>query len=366
MNILRVASDLYPTVVGGLGVHVHEMSKEQARLGYNVTVYTTKTDDRPVQEYGDGYKIVRFRSVVNLMGNSIVPSMFFKLINAKNDFDIVHAHSHLFLSTNLCAIVKKIGSPPLVITNHGLISQTVPMWVQEVYIPTIARWTFESADRILCYTEEEKTMLKDLNIDSEKIKVIHNGTDTRLFSPRENEGGGNQILWVGRFTEGKGVDYLIDAFSILVRERPNLKLLMVGWGPLKEDVKLRIRNLGLMKSIIIREFIPNTRLPGVYQNSDVFVLPSIQEGVPRTLLEAMASGVPVVCTELPQLVDVVDGCGLMVPSRDSQALADAISRILDDNELAQKLGKNGRINVVRNYSWEDTVKKTIEVYGELM
>jgi len=366
IKVLRVVSDLYPSVVGGLGIHAHEMSKEQARFGCDVTVYTTKTDSRPMQELENGYKIVRFRSIMNLMGNSFTPSLFFKLIHTKNDFDIIHAHSHLFFSTNLCALVKRLGSPPLVITNHGLISQTVPLWVHKVYIPTIAKWTFESADRVLCYTKEEKSMLEELDIDSDKIVVIHNGIDTRLFSPRESEESNNQILWIGRFIPGKGIEYLVDAFSILVREHPDLKLLMVGWGPLKDDIKQKVQSLGLTKSVTIEDFIPNTKLPEVYQNSDVFVLPSTQEGVPRTLLEAMASGIPIVCTKLPQLTDVVNGCGLMVPTKDPQALADAISKILCDKDLAQKLGKNGRANVVKNYSWEDTVKKTIKVYEELI
>ena len=75
--------------------------------------------------------------------------------------------------------------------------------------------------------------------------------------------------------------------------------------------------------------------------------------------------IPVVCTELPQLVDIVDGCGLLVPVKDSQALAEGILKVVSDRDLAQKFGRNGRDKVVENYSWEDTVKKTVQLYGEL-
>jgi len=366
MKILRVVSDLYPAVVGGLGLHAHEMSKQQAKLGNDVTVYTSNTDGRLIQESKDGYNIIRFKPTLTMGGNSFIPMLFFKLFRTRNDFDIIHAHSHLFFSTNLCALVRRFGSPPLVITNHGLISQTIPMWVHKIYIPTIAKWTFKSADRIICYTENEKSMLKKLGIDSDKVLVIHNGTDTNVFVPSEKEKNNNQILWIGRFTPGKGVEYLIDAFDILIKEYPNLELLMIGKGYLKESIEQKIRDLDLGKNVIIKEFVPNSELPGIYQSSDVFVLPSLNEGVPRTILEAMSCGMPIVCTELPQLVDVVEGCGLLVPLRDSQALAESISKIMSDKELAQKLGANGRVKVAENYSWEDTVKKTVQLYEELI
>lgn len=365
MKILRVVSDLYPAVVGGLGLHAHEMSKWQAKMGHEVTVYTSNVDGRPMQEFKDGYKILRFKPILKIGGNSFMPMLFFKLISTRNDFDIVHAHSHLFFSTNLCTLVRRLGSPPLVITNHGLISQTVPMWAHKIYIPTIAKWTFNFADKIICYTEEEKSMLKKLGIDSDKIVVIHNGIDTNMFFPCEKEKNNNQILWIGRFTLGKGVEYLIDAFNILVKKYSDFKLLMIGRGHLKERIEQKIQNLNLSKNVIIREFVPNSELPEIYQSSDVFVLPSLNEGVSRTILEAMSCGIPVVCTKLPQLVSVVNGCGLLVPVKDSQALAEGILKVVSNRDLSQEFGRNGRDKVVKNYSWEDTVKKTVQLYEKL-
>ena len=80
----------------------------------------------------------------------------------------------------------------------------------------------------------------------------------------------------------------------------------------------------------------------------------------------MSSGIPVVCTELPQLVDIVNGCGLLVPLRDPKAVSDAISEILSDRSFAHELGQNGRENIITNFSWEDTVEKTLKLYEELI
>jgi len=366
VKILRVVGDLYPFVVGGLELHAHEMSRQQAKLGHKVTVYTSNIDRRPIQESKDGYKIIRYDNILKLMGNSISINLFFKIIKTRKDFDVVHAHSHLFFSTNLCALARRFGLPPLVITNHGLISQTVPIWINKIYIPIIAKWTFKSADKIICYTKSEKSLVEELGIDPDKMVVIHNGIDTDLFVPCKKEKINNRILWIGRFTSGKGVKYLIDAFEILVKNYPSLKLLLIGDGPLKKDIIYKIQYLRLSNNINTKDFVPNSELPEIYQNSDVFVLPSLNEGVPRTILEAMACGIPIVCTELPQLVNIIDGCGLLVPKNNSQALAESISKIMSDQNLVQKFGSNGRAKIVENYSWEDTVKKTNRLYEELI
>ncbi|MGB9940831.1 glycosyltransferase family 4 protein [Methanosarcina sp.] len=367
MRILRVAPDIYPHMVGGFGIHIHEMSKEQVRLGHDVTVYTASEGVKSDYKAADGYYIHNFKPLVKVLGNSIMPAMLFDLLREQSDYDIVHAHSHLFFSTNLTAVARKMGSTPLVITNHGLNSQTAPQWFQDLYTVTGARLTFAAADKILCYTETEKKELIDLGINSEKIEVIHNGIDTDLFVPkREPCFDTKNLLWVGRYVKGKGLDYLIDAFNILKTKHPDVTLTMVGRGPDKDGILQKIRDLNLESSIIMKDFVPNSEIVDMYQHSSVFVLPSLEEGVPRAILEAMSCGIPVVCSKLPQLVDIVDGGGLLVPVKNPQALADSISKVLSDSSLAEEFRKNGRRNVVENHSWKDTVKKTIQVYKELV
>lgn len=365
MKILRVVSQMYPSSIGGVGLHAHELSKYQAKLGHNITVYTLKPDEEN-EKIERNYKVIKFKKNLGFFGNFISFSLFSQLMLTCNNFDLIHAHSHLFFSTNSCAFMRKMRSPPLIITNHGLISQTAPVWVNNIYIPTIAKWTFKTADKIICYTEEEKQAIVRLNIDPENIAVIHNGIDTNLFAPSIKKEKTNQLLWIGRFTPGKGVDYLIDAFNILAKEHPNLKLIMVGKGPLKENAYQRIKSLNLEKNVIIRDFIPNSELPGLYRQSDVFILSSIYEGVPRTILEAMSCGTPIVCTELPQLVDIVSDCGFLVPLRDPKAIAEAVAKLISNEELAKKLGENGRNKVTDKYCWMDTVRKTISLYNELL
>jgi glycosyltransferase involved in cell wall biosynthesis len=367
LKILRLAPDIYPNVIGGFGIHVHEMSKEQVKLGHDVTVYISSESAEPEYQTADGYCIRNFKPLVKIFGNSVMPAMLFDLIKEQSSYDVVHAHSHLFFSTNLSAAARQLGSTPLIVTNHGMNSQTAPKWFQDIYTATGARLTFAAADKILCYTETEKKEIVGLGIKSEKIEVIHNGIDTDLFVPaRELPFEKKSLLWIGRYVNGKGVDYLIDALNILKTRYPDVTLTMIGKGPDVDRISQKIRDLNLESNIIMKDFIPNSEIVSLYQNSSVFVLPSLEEGVPRTILEAMSCGVPVVCSSLPQLVDIVDGGGLLTPIKDSQALADNISKLLSNSSLAEELSKNGRRKVVESYSWKDTVKKTVQIYKELV
>ncbi|MCM2465668.1 hypothetical protein DIC75_04965 [Methanoculleus sp. CWC-02] len=367
MKILRVSSNLYPSVVGGLGLHAHEMSRLQAQAGHDITVITDQTDSgQPAFEEKDGYSIIRSNASLNLFGNSISFSQLFSLFKRWDSYDIVHAHSHLFFSTVLCTVVRKLRSAPLVVTNHGLVSQTAPGWLQRLYLPTIGKWVFKTADAVICYTRAERDQVIDLGVSPDKIHVIHNGIDTSVFVPSESSSPKKQILWIGRFTPGKGVEYLLKGFEAFSRKFPDYTLVAVGRGPLRDDFIRTIREMGLEDRVILRDFTPNKELPDLYQDSSLFVLPSLEEGVPRTILEAMACGRPVVCTALPQLIDIVSGCGMLVPTEDAGAVADALSALVSEPALARNLGQSAREKVVSQYSWDDTVARTLDLYASLL
>ena len=368
MKILRIVSDLYPSVVGGIGIHAHRMSTEQARRGHEVTVLTLNQKKSPETEFVDGYHVFRFPSYFTMCGNSFAPGLILEIMRRRKSVDIIHAHSHLFFSTNVCVLARLLHSAPLVITNHGLISASAPSWLNTLYKHIISRMTFHIADHIICYTDIEKENIETLGIDPKKISVIHNGVDITLFAPRDSEKNtyNKQILWVGRYVTGKGVDYLIDAFSQVQKMIPETHLVLVGEGPEKKAIEFRIQNLNLQSSVTIIDYQDNADLPEVYKKSDAFVLPSHMEGVPRTILEAMSCGIPVVTTNLSHLVEIIDGAGLVVPPKEPALLSDAILTILEDPSLAKNMGQRGREKIEQEYSWEDTVGKTIGLYESII
>jgi glycosyltransferase involved in cell wall biosynthesis len=153
--------------------------------------------------------------------------------------------------------------------------------------------------------------------------------------------------------------------KILVKDYPNLKILLVGDGPLRKKIEDLIDRLDLRNNITIIKDIANEKLPQIYQTSDIFVLPSLNEGVPKTLLEAMTCGKPVVISELPHLNDLIQNCGFMFPKQDVHAFAENILKLIKDKETTKTFGLNARKKIIQDHSWENTVKKTVELYEEI-
>lgn len=364
LRILRVATDTYPEVVGGGAIHAHKMSAVQADFGHSVTLLTSDNGDRslPRREKREGYTIRIFRELGQPLGNSITPGLFCTLRDLRDEFDIVHAHSHLYLSTNMAAVLALFDDTPLVVTNHGLYSQSAPSWFNKVYLKTLGRFTFNAADRVLCYTETDEQRLREFGV-STPVSLVHNGVDCEQFSPVEEQADPPEVLYVGRLVETKGVNKLVDAFAQI---EVNAHLRIVGEGPLSGTLKQQVYELGIEDQVTFAGRVPNDELPEVYARSSVFALPSSREGLPRTLLEALACGTPIVTFDLPQLESLIDGVGISVLEEDVSGLAEALEQLLSNSGLRTQFSDSGRQKVVQEYSWTETVRSTIDVYRNLI
>jgi glycosyltransferase involved in cell wall biosynthesis len=259
--------------------------------------------------------------------------------------DVVYAHSHLYFSTNVAALLARFDDTPLVITNHGLHSQTAPMAVQTLYRP-VARLTFNAADRVLCYTETDRDRLRERGVTA-PISVIHNGIDCETFVPDAGTENRSRVLFVGWLKKTKGVRELLEAFGDVATEVPDATLTFVGEGPLREELEQRAIDRGLADRVEFTGRVPNDELPCVYAESTVFALPSTAEGFPRTVLEALACGTPVVTSDLPQLEGVVNRVGETVPPDGVDGLTKVLRELLTDDVRRCTLGAQGRDPVVK-------------------
>jgi glycosyltransferase involved in cell wall biosynthesis len=358
MRILRVAQKLYPEVPGGGTYHVHALSRDQAAMGHDVTVLTIRRDQElPHVEERAGYRVVRYDPAISPLGNDVSPGVAQFLARA-SEFDVVHAHSHLYFSTNLAALKRRLGDIPLAITNHGLYSQNAPEWVFDLYLRSVGRWTFNQADVIFCYTPEDRNRVQAFGVDS-RIEVVANGVDTERFTPEGEvsdriDHDGPVVLFVGRLVEGKRPQDAVQAVSQLPAD---VKLYMVGDGPMRSELEAmateRVAFLGQ---------VPYEEMPAVYRAGDVLVLPSRAEGLPRTVLEAFASGVPVVSSHLEHTAPVVRAGGETVEIGNVEGYASALERVLD---RTQELGTDGRQTVIEEFRWQDTVERSTSVLASL-
>ncbi len=365
MRILRVAQKCYPDVNGGGPYHVHAMSRDQAAMGHDVTVLTVRYDDSlPRLEERAGYTVVRYDPAVTLLGNDISPGVA-RYLRSAEDFDVIHAHSHLYFSTNLAALERVLGDVPLAITNHGLYSQNAPEWVFDLYLRTVGRWTFNRADVVFCYTETDKERVQEYGVSS-PIEVVANGIDTERFTPEGPESelvdaDGPVVLFVGRLVEGKRPWLVLEAFAELLSERPDAELYLCGDGPLREELETQVAKLAISESVTFLGHVPYDEMPKVYRSGDVLVLPSRAEGLPRTVLEASASGTRVVVSELEQVSSVLGECDAVVDVTNTRATATAITARIGRKPEVTSGGPEGIVS----RCWRDTVERTTAVLDGL-
>lgn len=369
MRILRVAPWLYPDTKGGGQYHVHALSRDQAAMGHDVTVLTIRQDGSlPQVEEREGYTVVRYDAIARPLGNAVSPGLARYLASA-DEFDVIHAHSHYYLSTNLAALKRRLGDIPLAITNHGLYSQSAPERVFRWYLKTLGRWTFDQADVVFCYTETDEERVRDLGVSS-RIEVVPNGIDTERFTPEGPESDlvqsdGPVVLFVGRLVEGKRPGIAVEAFAEVLEEYPDAELYLAGDGPLGGELEKQVRELGIGQSVTFLGHLAYDEMPAVYRSGDVLVLPSRAEGVPRTVLEAMASGVPFFISDLPQMESFGMDGGRLISDGDSSAFANNVTEALNDSSYLDSIATAARERVVTEHQWKDTVMKTTEILSNV-
>jgi glycosyltransferase involved in cell wall biosynthesis len=185
----------------------------------------------------------------------------------------------------------------------------------------------------------------------------------KFFRPREfADAAANRLLYVGTWLDRKGIYYLADAFTSLAARSPELQLTIAGCIIAEEQVKAFFP-AEIQKRISVLPFLARDAMPSVYASHDIFVFPSLVEGMPLTLLEAMAGAMPVVTTNTCGMSDLIDNemNGLLVPAADAAALHNAIDRLRNSPELRRTLGLRAQ-DSARRYTWDRIARQLEQVF----
>jgi glycosyltransferase involved in cell wall biosynthesis len=209
-----------------------------------------------------------------------------------------------------------------------------------------------------------------------KVRIIPNGVDVEKFKPKDTQVMRQQfgldkepcVLFVGSLIPRKGLNVLVEAAKKIVKEKAETKFLIVGDGPLKNQLSISLESANLSGNFKFLGNLEEDELSAVYNCADVFVLPSIQEGQGIVLLEAEASGKPVVAFDAGGVNEsMLNGeTGLLVKRKSDEELADALLKLLDDRNLREKMGVNGRRFVTENFTWNICAQKMLNVYHEAL
>jgi glycosyltransferase involved in cell wall biosynthesis len=205
----------------------------------------------------------------------------------------------------------------------------------------------------------------------EKIHVIHCGVDPNLFrlQPKTSNPNPIQILCVASFEEVKGHKFLVEACRNLTQRGVNFVCHLVGLGPLRRTVEAQIHKAGLTDHFRLHGGLSRPDIIKLHTEADVFVLPSVptkngkREGIPIVLMEAMSSGLPVVSSDLSGIPELVENgtCGILLPPRDVQALADALKKLCNDAMLRKKMGRNGRKRILEKFDLSKNAFKLLNL-----
>jgi glycosyltransferase involved in cell wall biosynthesis len=278
-------------------------------------------------------------------------------------------HCFLFRANLLGRIAGSMARVPVVISSVRVIESG------SVFRNAIDRLTAVLTDKYIAVSDAARAYtIKHSKVPPQKIITIYNGIDrrdTNLESPvsrRDLAVDENDVVLaiIGRLHKQKGHLLLLEALSFILPEAPRTRILFCGAG--EEDTHLRgiVANRGLAKHVHFLGLIDNASQ--ILPHIDVLVLPSLWEGMPHVVLEAMAAGRPVVASRIAGLAELVeDGkTGLLFRSGDPRSLAEALLKLITNPALARTMGDAGREHVMKNFQLKETVRKTVHLYRELL
>jgi rhamnosyl/mannosyltransferase len=284
--------------------------------------------------------------------------------------DILHVHepfpwadlSYLFSST-----IRNNFSHLVVSWHSDIVRQK---WALRFYRPYILKF-LKMADKILVSNNnliEFSEYLSEVIPLGAKLDWVNNSSNrSERVEKIKSMYTLPLVLFVGRLVYYKGIQYLIDA----INQVPDVSLVIIGSGPLKKELLNQIQNLNLERRIHILPEVDAETLHSYYEACDIFILPSVEKSETYGIvqIEAMACGKPVICTELKTGTTFInqDGItGLVVPPRDSNLIADAIKKLVNNNSLRCKLGENAKKRALNEFTAEKMVASTYNIYNELL
>ena len=289
-----------------------------------------------------------------LLGNIL---LVFKALPSIIKFkpDIIHIHTPLQI---LLAISAKLYfRVPLVLTYHGTDFNRLRR--SKVLLKLIHFFV----DHTICISED--IYKKIIQIDqSQSISYVPNGVDLSLFKNNNTEKL-NQIITVGRLVWQKGLPTLIEAFAKFVKLNPNFKLVIIGEGEERNNIINIIDKLNIADNVVLEGLLSQEEIVIKLNQSKFFIMSSISEGFPKSLIEAMACGLPCISTDVGSCSSIINGAGLAVEKESVEQLFESMVKMIEDKSLRDNFSKEA-IKLSTQYSWNTRGNKVKNIYNSLM
>ncbi len=372
-----------PRIVGGIARHCFGLTRALAKAGHEVSVVTLEFPGALEYEEMDGVKLFRVPIALGhpnfltwvLLFNHFIEKQVAELCREEKP-DIIHAHDWVVSPS---AISLKLSlNVPLVFTIHSTeMGRAQGLRNPDSFTINGFEWwaTYEACKVIVTTEAMKREVGGHFELSTKKMATIPNAIDQKKFdividrksikqryaTPHEKI-----VLFVGRLTPQKGVEYLIHAVPQILRHHPEAKFVIVGEGWLRSNLEQLARNSGHSEKIFFTGFLSERDLLEIMSSADVLVLPSIYEPFGIVALEGLAAGIPVVASRIDGLAEVINHNknGILVYPRNPESIAWGVNQILSDSNYARLLCTNGQKKLRKTYNWDAVAEKTERVYED--
>lgn len=373
MNICVIMSTSFPPEEG-IGNYVYNMSKKFIEKGHQVTVITRGSLKMTSKFLYNRIRVIKapFLPVYPFHVHIHSISVNKLLKSLEPDLDLVHVHTPLSpMPQTSLPIITTVHTPIKTGTRFveflGPYSLAVKIMARFISYPLELK-LLRNSDMITTVSRSVVEGLWEYKLDPTEIVVIGNGVDENIFIPAQQKKEGKYILYVGRLSYRKGLFDLIECGRYICQEYPDISFILTGKGPLLDKLQKKVREMGLSERFKFVGYVDKDRLIQLYQNAMIFVLPSHYEGLPTVLLEAMSCGLPVVATAVSGNTEVISSGenGILIPPNSPKEMSTAISKILNDSYPKKRLGRNARMTIETQYTWDAIAHRMLECYESLL
>jgi len=284
-------------------------------------------------------------------------------------------HAHWLIPQGLIAIMgltltrRRI---PLVCTSHGgdLFA------LRGAIFQHLKRWVMNRSQALTVVSRAMQSIVVGMGVALDKVRVISMGVDLKhCFTPDPAvERSANELLFVGRLVEVKGLQALLEAMPKVLDKHPAMRLTVAGAGPLEVELRELAQCLDISDKVDFLGMVTQSQLPALYRRATLAIFPfvvtksGVQEGFGLVVVEAMGCGCPVIAGDLPAIHDSIahEKNGLLVPPGNPEVLADTVLRVLYDPDLCFRLAREARKSAIEHFDWEIIADKYAELYNKLI
>ncbi len=383
MKILTVCCYFYPALAyGGPVTLIYNLAKTLVKKGNQVTVFTTdvlneKKRTAKRREEIEGINIFRFPTISNWLSwnfrGFVAPPMLLTPAKEIKKFDVVHIFEHYNFPTVIACLWAQKSNVPYIYSPLGSllpVKERGRQIIKKIFDLFFLRMILNHASFITALSIKEKDHLLSLGVNPGKIMVLPQGIETKPFSslPQKTEKREVVLLFIGRIYKVKGLDLLVKSLAKLPPEtKSRLKTFIIGptVGDFKGELVQMIKKYHLDKQIVFTGPKFGQEKLNYLAESDIYVQPSYSEGLPVSVLEAMAAGLPVLITEGCHLPEVETSQAGLIVKPHVLTLRRGIQKLFRDKLLREEMGKNGKKLVAEKFSLEKSIQDLERLYNRL-